>query len=395
MKRSIIFFNDSFPPVIDGVANVVLNYAKTLGDMGWNCTVVAPNAPGTPRGEEVKVLRYKSLPLPGRYPFRIGLPAVDLKLKRKLDKIEADIVHAHCPFSSGWLGLDFARERKIPLVGTFHSQYAYDFKNAVQFDFLVKISLSAVVRFYNKMDYVWVPNDFAGKALKSYGYKGRYHCMPNGTDFINEDDLADLRQKGSHFINAKPDEFILMFVGRLVKEKNLLLLCETMNELIKKGTKCRLVFFGEGYYSKDLQEYTKKNKLDRYIDFMGPLYDREKLKCAISRANLFVFPSLYDIASLALLEAASLSVPLMLMTGNSIADKIEHGVNGFLCPNSAHEWASMITKLMNDKELLVSVGNKGRENLVKDWNTILIEVESCYEDYIRQSIERKKTVANT
>ena len=76
MNRSVIFFNDSFPPVIDGVANVVLNYARILGEMGWNCTVVAPDAPGTPRGEEVKVLRYTSLPLPGRYPFRIGIPAV-------------------------------------------------------------------------------------------------------------------------------------------------------------------------------------------------------------------------------------------------------------------------------------------------------------------------------
>jgi len=395
MKRNIILFNDSFPPVIDGVANVVLNYAKTLGEMGWNCTVVAPDAPGTPRGEEVRVLRYKSLPLPGRYPFRIGLPAVDLKLKKKLDKIEADIIHVHCPFSSGWLGVDLARDRKIPVVGTFHSQYAYDFKNAVQFDFLVKISLSAVVRFYNKMDYVWVPNDFAGKALMSYGYNGKYLCMPNGSDFINEDDLADLRQKGSQFLNAKQDEFILMFVGRLVKEKNLLLLCETMNELVKKGTKCRLVFFGEGYYASDLKEYTKKHKLDRYIDFMGPLYDRKKLKCAISRANLFVFPSLYDIAALALLEAASLSVPLMLMTGNSIADKIEHGVNGFLCPNNPHDWASMVTILMNDKELLASVGIKGRKDLVKSWSTIVKEVESFYEDYIQQWKGRKKTISNT
>ena len=395
MKRNIIFFNDSFPPVIDGVANVVLNYAKTLGRMGWNCTVVAPDAPGNPRGEEVKVLRYKSIPLPGRYPFRIGLPAVDLKLRKKLDKVEADIIHVHCPFTSGWLGLDFARERNIPVVGTFHSQYAYDFKNAVQFDFLVKISLSAVVRFYNKMDHVWVPNDFAGKALNSYGYNGKYLCMPNGTDFISEGDLSELRQKGSELLNSKPDEFILMFVGRLVKEKNLLLLCEAMKELIKKGARCRLVFFGEGYYSRDLQEYTNANNLDGYISFMGPLYHREKLKCAISRADLFVFPSLYDIASLALLEAASLTVPLMLITGNSIADRIEHRVNGFLCQNDPHEWASMIFNLMKDKELLASVGKKGRFDLVKDWDTILKDVESCYEDYIRQWKGRKKTHTNT
>jgi glycosyltransferase involved in cell wall biosynthesis len=391
MKRSIVFFNDSFPPVIDGVANVVLNYAKTLGEMGWDCTVVAPDAPGTPRGEEVKVLRYNSLPLVGRYPYRVGLPAVDIRFRRKLNKVKADIIHVHCPFTSGWLGLDFARERKIPVVGTFHSQYAYDFKNAVQLDFLANMFLSAVVRFYNKTDFVWVPNDFAGKALKSYGYTGEYVCMPNGADTISEGDYAGLRQEGDHILGAKPGEFILMFVGRLVKEKNLLLLCEVMNELVKKDTSCRMIFIGEGYYTKDLKEFTRKHNLDNYIHFMGPVYDRKKLNCAIARADLFVFPSLYDIASLALLEAASMSIPLMLVSGNAIADKIQNEVNGFLCPNDTGEWAAMIRRIMINKQLLASVGRNGRKDLVQTWSSIIKQVEANYLEYIGKKQFKKKS----
>jgi 1,2-diacylglycerol 3-alpha-glucosyltransferase len=382
MKRNVIFFNDSFPPVIDGVANVVLNYARTLTEMGWGCTVVAPDAPGSPRGEEVEVLRYKSLPLVGRYPYRVGLPQVDIKFRKKLNHISADIVHIHCPFTSGWLGVDFARERKIPIVGTFHSQYAYDFKNAVQLDFLAKMFLSAVVRFYNKMDHVWVPNEFAGNALKSYGYTGKYLCMPNGTDFINEEDIKELRQKGGQELNVDPGEFILMFVGRLVKEKNLLFLCEVMQELVRQGTSCSLYFVGEGYFAKDLKEYTARNDLTNFIRFIGPLYDREKLKSVLSRADLFVFPSLYDIASLALLEAASMSVPLMLVNGNAIADRIKSGVNGFLCSNNPKEWSSMITGLINQKELLAEVGKQGRDDLVMNWSEIMTRVQEYYSEYI-------------
>jgi 1,2-diacylglycerol 3-alpha-glucosyltransferase len=390
MKRSVIFFNDSFPPVIDGVANVVLNYARTLTEMGWGCTVVAPNAPGSPRGEEVEVLRYKSLPLVGRYPYRVGLPQVDIKFRKKLNHISADIVHIHCPFTSGWLGVDFARERKIPIIGTFHSQYAYDFKNAVQLDFLANMFLSAVVRFYNKMDYVWVPNEFAGNALKSYGYTGEYLCMPNGTDFIKDGDLKELRHKGGQELKVDPGEFILMFVGRLVKEKNLVFLCEVMNELIRQGTSCRLYFVGEGYYTKDLKEYTSRYNLTKFIQFTGPLYDREKLKCVISRADLFVFPSLYDIASLALLEAASLSVPLMLVAGNAIADRIKNGVNGFLCSNNVKEWSSMINLLINKKELLVEVGKKGHDDLVMNWPEIIGRVQEYYIEYINRGNLKEK-----
>jgi len=390
MKRSIVFFNDSFPPVIDGVANVVLNYARALSEMGWECTVVAPDAPGSPRGEEVEVLRYKSIPLVGRYPYRIGLPQVDIKFRKKLNRLNAEIVHTHCPFTSGWLGVDFAKERKIPVVGTFHSQYAYDFKNAVQLDFLANMFLSSVVRFYNKVDYVWVPNEFAGNALKSYGFTGKYLCMPNGTDFIKDGDFKELRLKGGKELNENDGEFILMFVGRLVKEKNLMFLCDVMNELVRQSTSCKLYFVGEGYYNKELKEYTRKSNLTKYVQFTGPIYDREKLKCVIARADLFVFPSLYDIASLALLEAASMTIPLMLIEGNAIADRIKNGVNGFLCPNDAKQWSSMITRLLHERELLAEVGKKGRNDLVMNWPEIMTTVQKYYIEYMSHSHPKEK-----
>jgi glycosyltransferase involved in cell wall biosynthesis len=307
---------------------------------------------------------------------------VDIRFRKKLNSLKADIVHIHCPFTSGWLGLDFARERKVPVIGTFHSQYAYDFKNAVQLDFLANMFLSAVVRFYNRMDFVWVPNEFAGKALMSYGYTGKYLCMPNGTDFIDDADLRDLRKRGGKELNAENGEFILMFVGRLVKEKNLLFLCELMNELSGRKTACRLVFVGEGYYAKDLKEYSRKNNLDNCIRFSGPVYDRDRLKQIIARADLFVFPSLYDIASLAVLEAASLCVPLMLVKGNAIADRINNEENGFLCANDIHEWASVITRLIGEKALLAAVARKGREDLVINWTEIMKKVEGYYIEYI-------------
>jgi 1,2-diacylglycerol 3-alpha-glucosyltransferase len=390
MGRRIVFFNDSFPPVIDGVANVVLNYAKILGEMGWECTVIAPDAPGSPRGEEVRVLRYKSLPLVGRYPYRVGLPQVDLGFRRRLNKLKSDIIHIHCPFTSGWLGVDFARERKIPIVGTFHSQYAYDFKNAVQLDFLANMFLSSIVRFYNKVDHVWVPNEFAGKALTSYGYSGKYICMPNGTDFINEGDLKEMRTKGELELKVDSSEFVLMFIGRLVKEKNLLFLCDVMKELVRIKTACRLVFVGEGYYGKDLKEYTRKNNLNSFIQFTGPIYDREKLKNVNARADLFVFPSLYDIASLSLLEAASLCIPLILVKGNAIADRIKNEVNGFLCSNEINEWASMITRLKDERELLAAAGKKGRDDLVMNWPEIIKNVEDHYIEYINCAQLQKK-----
>jgi glycosyltransferase involved in cell wall biosynthesis len=64
-------------------------------------------------------------------------------------------------------------------------------------------------------------------------------------------------------------------------------------------------------------------------------------------------------------------------------------VNGFLCPNDATEWATTITRLISDKELLVSTGKNGRKDLVKNWQTIVKEIESNYNDYISKWHEKK------
>ena len=53
--------NDSFPPTIDGVANVVLNYANIISSGLGNATVVTPEYPGVVDDYPFDVIRYRSL----------------------------------------------------------------------------------------------------------------------------------------------------------------------------------------------------------------------------------------------------------------------------------------------------------------------------------------------
>ena len=60
-KHTICLLNDSFPPIIDGVANAVVNYAKILTETEGLCAVATPEYPGVVDDYPFPVVRYPSI----------------------------------------------------------------------------------------------------------------------------------------------------------------------------------------------------------------------------------------------------------------------------------------------------------------------------------------------
>ncbi len=187
MKKYIICqFNECFPPIMDGVSLAVRNYALWLNRTMGVTHMITPAYPDHIDKEEFSVLRYTSAPVPGRYPYRMGLPQFDPVLQRQLRNIPFDLVHCHSPFSAGRLALRIARRKGIPIVATFHSKYREDFARAVHHPLLVKMMIRHVVNFYNEVDEVWIPQPAVEETLREYGYKGKLTIMHNGTDFTEK-----------------------------------------------------------------------------------------------------------------------------------------------------------------------------------------------------------------
>ena len=93
-ERNICLMNDSFPPVIDGVANAVKNYAQILTENHGHAAVVTPYYPDVDdSGYPFPVYRYPSMNLPGKLGYRAGIPfspelmAKLEELEKKLDKL--------------------------------------------------------------------------------------------------------------------------------------------------------------------------------------------------------------------------------------------------------------------------------------------------------------------
>ncbi len=391
MKFTVGLFNDSYYPIMDGVANTVRNYAYWYNKKYGKSYVITPKFPKYIDHEEFEVIRYISTNLPLRYPYRLGMPIIANQTKKMIKQIDFDILHVHCPFSSGKLALNLAKDKHIPVIASFHSKFYEDFKQILKNDFLAKLALKKVIAFYEKADYVWTVNDSTTKTLREYGFKGKIEVMPNGTDFynnINNHENNDFFHKN---YQISPNELIFLFVGQHIWQKNLKLIIESLNILKKGNFKFKMYFIGEGYAKNDLSLIVKKYNLTNQVFIMGKITDRQLLKRFFARANLFLFPSTYDTSGIVIKEAAMVKTPSIVIEGTNAQEGIVDGVNGFTCKESYKSFADKIKLVCQDKQFLKLNGEKAQETLALSWESIIDKVADRYEEIIMNSNNFKKT----
>lgn len=381
---NIGLFNENFPPIYDGVSLTVNNYAYWLTKKGHNACVITPNAPG--KDDSVfpfPVHRYFSLPLIGRKPYRWGLPLFDINFYRKIRGISFDLIHAHTPFSSGNTALRLAKEKNIPIIATFHSKYKSDIERQVPFQFIADNMVKGIVSFFNQVDEVWIPQASVETTLREYGYYGSVHVMENGSDFTNLD-VPKLRDEGRKELGIKENEFVLLFVGQHIWEKNIAFILQSLSKI--KDIPFRFITVGRGYASSGIRKMAEELGLGSKIQMIGQLSDREQLQRVYAASHLFLFPSIYDTFGLVVREAAALQVPSLLLRGSNASEAITDGINGFISGNSTNDFANLITRLFNNQDLAKAAGINASKQLVNTWEDNLEKVLERY----RFIIEEKK-----
>jgi len=371
---------------MDGVGITAHNYAGWLNEKYGKSMLVAPKVKGYEDTVDYKVHRFKSVMLPGMNPYRVGLPLIDIKFKKKLKKIKIDLLHAHCPFISGQVALKLASKLNIPLVTTFHTKYRDDFKKVINndlfADFLVKLTLD----FYNAADQVWVPNNATGLTLREYGYNGNYEVIPNGSDMLVPDkgQLMKYRKKGLEMIDAGDDEFVMLFVGQHRWEKNVRLIIDSMIMLKAAGKEFKMVFAGEGYAAHEMMQIVRQNNIRDQVVFLGVITDRLELQNVYAACDLLVFPSVYDNSPLVLQEAAAFDIPSVVVRDSSSAEGIRDGLNGFLVENEVTSLVKKISGLLENTDTVKKAGEGARKTIYHPWETIVDDVYLRYVDIIRR-----------
>jgi 1,2-diacylglycerol 3-alpha-glucosyltransferase len=373
-------FNDTFKPVMDGVGNCVENYARWLNQNHCSAVVVVPSAPGWVDEDPYTVTRYLSIPFPRMSPYRIGFPGIDFRFRRALDRTPFDLVHTHSPFVAGALARRAARLRSIPAVATFHSKYRDDALKLLGSPRLAEHVVRRVVAFYQSVDQVWAPNNATAATLREYGYKGPIEIVPNGTDLEipSPDERMRARMEVDRLLPLKPDEPLYLFVGQHRWEKNVRLIIEALTLLKRRGVEYHMAFVGTGYAAQEMRRLVRDRGISDRVSFLGLIVDRQRLKPFYARADIFVFPSLYDNAPVVMREAAAYSCPSVLVEGSSAAENAVHGENAFLIQNRASALCDLLAQLSVDREAVRRAGIGARNTIYLRWEQVVAEVYDRY-----------------
>lgn len=383
LLKTVGIFNDSYPPIMDGVALAAQNYAKWIHHKGVPVCVVAPKYPDYKDSDDFPVYRYASIPLLLRKPYRLGLPDIDLQIKLQLENTDFGIVHTHCPFSSGQLALRVAKDRKLPLVATFHSKFKDDFERVINNKQVVQLMIKEVIRFFEKADEVWIPQASVEETIREYGFKGAVEVVDNGNDFLTEAPIAPIKEEARQKLGIKEDELMFLFVGQHIWEKNIRLIIETLAAL--QGVNYKMFFVGIGYAQEALKTLTKSLNISDKVFFQGLITDREDLKSYYAAADLFLFPSLYDNAPLVVREAAAMHTPSVMIKGSTASAVIEDNINGFLIDNSKESFIERLEAINKERTLIKTVGQRAAQTLARSWQSITDEVIDRYIQLIKRT----------
>lgn len=381
-KRTICLLNDSFPPLIDGVSNTILNYASQLQNLGHEAIVITPNYPNAQdQAYPYSIRRYPSINTDKFEGYPAGIP-FSPEIARYVKNRKTDLIHTHCPVTSAVMARQLQQITEAPIVFTYHTKFDIDIAHILKSKSLQTVARKVLLANISACDEVWAVSNGAGENLRSLGYEGDYLVMPNGVDMplgkASAETIADTTAGYDLPYNVP----IYLFVGRMMWYKGLRIVVDALSILHAAQKDFRMVFVGDGDDREEIEQYVKQCRLSQKCIFTGAIHDREKLRGWYSRANLFLFPSTYDTNGLVVREAAACALASVLIQGSCAAEGVSDGRNGFLVQENADSLAGCLLRVTEEE--MRAVGNAASLELYISWESAVKKAADRYEIVIEQ-----------
>lgn len=374
----VAYFTDTFLPFITGVSVAVWDLARSVADRGHEIHIVAP----IPKGygyehPNVRFVPVRSIPAGWVYPgFRFASP-YNGRVHRYVKDAGIDLIHYHTPLFLGRLAMATARRHKLPLVGTYHTsvdsrEYRAHWK--MHHRLFDRGMTHYIDFFYRRCDLVSVPTSAYADEVEALGLKYPTRVISNGIDLkkFPDVDAGDIRER-------YPGKIVLS-VGRLAREKNLLFLLDAWPKL---QDEVHLLIIGGGPMEMELRDYARKKGL-RNVHFLGMIPHEDLILSGYHRAaDVFVMTSMIETQGLALMEAQAAGLPSVGINSGGTKDLIVDGENGYLVdPEDRDGFVEAIRKLLQDDVLrdrmrdatLNEVQRHDLKNVAGEWEEVYKEL---------------------
>jgi 1,2-diacylglycerol 3-alpha-glucosyltransferase len=360
-------FTNNYFPMLGGVPTAVETIRRDLEALGHEVVIVAPRMAGADDGGRWSI-RVPAVPAPTYPDFALPLP-LGPGLTRRLRALDLDVFHAHHPFLLGASARRLARASGRPFVFTYHTlydRYAH---------YVPLLPRQAVARgairwsagFADTADLVLAPSDFVARRLRAQGVRRPIEVLPTGIDLdrFRPGDRADARRT----LRLAADDRVLLYVGRLDREKNLEFLLEAIARV--RVPRVRLLLVGRGTQVAALRRAAEARGVADRVDLRGGS-PPDGLPAYYRAADAFVFASTTETQGLAVLEAMACGLPVVAVRATGIEEVVAEGVSGLLVPEAPAVFGDAVVQILIDRDLAAKLAIGARDAALPFESTALV-----------------------
>lgn len=378
-----------------GIYSVAYGLAKALSNLDVQTTIFLTSSKSKSNCETVnKNFKIVNLPIVNSPPRSLWFIAGYFRVIPNMFR-EYDVIHAVSPEIG--MGYTFSKPKiDKPMITTLHgSNRAYlkafmelSVKYWTRSDFayhVLELPLHEITtkRCVEKSKRVVVPSFATLNELKTCEHIdiSKISVIANGLNF---DEICNKGPLIASKETTENTELSMLYAGRLFWMKGIKYVLETYSRLRSQFKNLRLRIYGEGPLEKEIRKFIKDRGLGSTV-FFGGFLPHNRLIHEIRKADMVLFPSLYESQPVFALEAMACRKPLVAFDLVSTREIIKKSDAGLLAKKGdIDDLCDKTSQVLNDQELRRRLGQNGYKYVRRnhDWNEQAKKYLQVYEDLI-------------
>jgi len=315
-----------------------------------------------------------------RYRALLNLRAIE----EILDREQPDLIESSDPYQIGWKAIAVGRALKIPVVGFYHSHFPEAYLKGTAI-FLgkrgtlraMKLTRAYVRKLYNRFQATLVPSERLADLLFEWGvHNVRPVRLGVNTKVFNPapDDAPATRQS----LGVEADQKLLLYVGRLAKEKNTQTLFRAFELLrMRDRNKFHLLIIGDGPQRSRVQKIRQRVGNISWISYCTDSADLARYYRA---ADLFVHPGVQETFGLVALESQACGTPVVGIRGSYMDRIICHDQGSWARENTAEALAGAIESSSAKKLATLGMSAAQTAENLYSWPRVFEELFCIYRE---------------
>ncbi len=349
-----------FPPHVGGVGVHIHTLSKQLVSEGHEVYVITYPHNDIKDIDGIHVIGTKGLNIPGVRGLMFKMNAKKA-LEELLEKEDIDIIHGHYLFPAGAAAVEVGKEHGIKTYVTAHGSDMFELYKTQP---LMRSTLKKVLR---DADGVFAVSNALRHEIIATGVTGIANKTKISWNSVDIDKFSAKSNDSFKKENKLEDKPIVLFVGNLIKRKNV----DSLLEAKKIAhSDYYLVIVGDGPQFKKLRKKVEDDNIHDVI-FTGSRNDVEDI---IPSCDVLVLPSFSESFGLVLIEALACGKPVIGSDVGGITEIINEDVGLLVDPNRISSIAGAIDKIINDDDLRLLLSLNARNRAI-DFSKVTIPYE--------------------